>query len=108
MRSFHADLTWAARPSRSTSEEPPGATIAAQLSSSACFDSSFKGELENNDVAVQWLTPKFGVRKEVGEGRVWGNLASVKMDPKLLRETEAQSFIFGQPEVLQSIQTEVS
>lgn len=36
------------------------------------------------DVAVQWLTPKFGVRKEVGEGRVWGNLASVKMDLKLL------------------------
>lgn len=62
----------------------------------------------NNDVAVQWLTPKFGVRKEVGEGRVWGNLASVKMDLKLLREAEAQSFIFGQPEVLQSIQTEVS
>lgn len=60
------------------------------------------------DVAVQWLTPKFGVRKEVGEGRMWGNLASVKMDLKLLREAEAQSFIFGQPEVLQSIQTEVS
>lgn len=61
------------------------------------------------DVAVQWLTPKFGVRKKVGEGRVWGIWLQLKWIPNFFREAEeAQSFFFGQPEGLQSIQTEVS
>lgn len=85
----NTELTWLARPSWSTSEEPPGATSAAELSCSLALILASKESWQIMDVSVQWLTQKIGVRRlpkrEQGEIRL-----QLKTYQKLLGEEKRQ------------------